>query len=191
MENNFSLNYPELGIDRENNRLAATVRNYKELSSYAKLNGFEDVLNKILAGHGVDPSKLDYKSIRDTQRLKMMLPKLRRGIDYAQIKLRDRIRASRKGFKPVVDKLTYQFLTQDGHIVKFTLDPDQRGQKTLQDFEHVVNNSPNGDDIVAQFLPTFHEIRNEMVSKWGWERKAAAPIATILTIKKLCDMWCV
>jgi hypothetical protein len=49
---------------------------------------------------------------------------------------------------------------------------------------------PGAEEIEAQFMPIFQQIRRKM-EFWGWDKEKAGPQATLLTIKQLCDCWAV
>jgi len=187
----FTLDNPILGVQYERNALDAYLRNFVVLRRYSKINNFGDELDAILIRHGGEKlASLDVEDLPEEEKQKMggMLPTLKRAIDTAQIELKDEIDAGRKGVKPFIDSIDYRFKNKDGRLINFKLDPDARAYRTLQEFEQLLYSLPNGEEIEAQFLPTFQLLRREMVN-WGWDEKDASPQATLLTIKKLCDQW--
>ena len=169
------LNNPEFGVRHERDSEDAYRRNYKVLMHYATANGFEDELTAIIDRHRTGPAELTGR------RLKI-------AIDTAQIKLKDEIEAGREGTMPFVETFTYEYVDIDGRRAKFTLNPDEPGSDIKRQFERVLSQHPNGEEIGAQFETIFREIRKGMV-EGDWVKEEASSWASILAIKQLCDTW--
>lgn len=194
MAENIQLDNPELEVQHERGRFDPYLRNFITLKRYAHVNGFDDRLDEILrhsgAGELADiqygenglPQEVDVPKLRD------LLPKLARAVDVAQVSLRDEIKRGRKGVEPFLKTIRYRFVDKDGRKINFDLDPDANANRTLHDFEDLIEDLPNPEEVESQFMPTFRQIRRDMES-WGWDKEAAGPQATLLTIKQLCDLW--
>ncbi len=190
----INLDKPELRTQYERERKDAYIRSMRVLRQYAKNNGFEGRLNQILKSVGGNALlNMNYSSRttsnRERARQKMMLPKLKRALNQAERQLRQEIAAAHKGYKPITDTIKYKYKSTDGVTKDFELDPDMRAHRILQDFEAAITDMPYADAIRNEFMPTFRQIRREMVSKWGWDKKESSAQATLLTIKTIADKW--
>ena len=184
-----TLDNPDLGVQYEKTPGHAYWRSFNVLRNYAQLNGFEDRLNAILQQQGVEPDKIP-SGDKPPAIPPNIAARLKRGVDMAQVALKREIETGRKGPEPIRILRDYTFRLEDGRQIRFKLDPDETARDTLHDFEDILYRHASGDAIAAQFMPTFKEIRREMM-RWGWDKKEASSQATLLTIKRLCDAWAV
>ncbi len=191
------LSKPKLRAQHEREKYDPAIRNYMALRKYARANGFEDRLNRILHNAGAGgfielpaeggmPTQADIRA--QAPKLATLLPRLGQAVEKARYRLRDAIDRGRRGPKPIVQPKQYQFTNKDGQPVHFTLDPDEEADRTLRRFEKLVAQLPNAEAVEAQFLPAFRQIRRDMELE-GWPKETAAPKATLHAIQQLCDTW--
>ena len=189
----INLDRPSLGIQYERQRVDPYIRAMRSLRNYAKVNGFDHKLDKILKQvGGKELLSMDYtskpKNLRDRAARSKMLPKIKMALRHAGIQLSNDLKKSRKGVNPVVPK-KYKFKTESGATGNFELDPTQKGRDVLTDFENAIDDMFYADKIKAEFIPTFRKIKGIMVRKWGWDANEAAANATMVTIQTLADKW--
>lgn len=195
MTQDIQLNNPVLRTRFERERKDALMRRIKAIRNYAALNGFADRVDEILkAVGGTKLATLNYStSDRPTaiqiRRQKLLVPKMKQALAILRKDLKNKIAGGKKGFRPIVEPIKYRFVDNNNRVYKFEFDPTTRARNALEDFESALEAHPHGLEIRDQFIPTFTRIRDEMVSKWGWEKRDASVQATLLAIKELSDQW--
>jgi len=191
--NAIDLDFPELGVQRENERIDSLLRSFNSMVNYARLNGFEDrldtILNRMNGKKWLKIADNPQASIATLRTLKTHMPQLKNILRTVGRELKDKFKAGRKGVQALTTAITYNTKDKEGRTVQFTLDPEKPASRTLREFEKILNNHAYGTQIASQFIPTFQEIKRELVARWKWDEKNARVPATLYAIRQLCTEW--